>query len=116
MSEPIQLSNDRWYPQFHITAPSGWINDPNGLSFFNGRYHAFFQHHPYSATWGPMHWGHVSSTDLISWQHEPIALAPGEPNEDDADGIWSGSAVVHDDTLYAFYTGNRWVNSEASWV
>lgn len=111
MSEPIQLSNDRWYPQFHITAPSGWINDPNGLSFFKGRYHAFFQHHPYSATWGPMHWGHVSSTDLISWQHEPIALAPGEPGEDDTDGVWSGSAVVHDDTLYAFYTGNRWVNS-----
>ncbi len=110
MSEPIQLTNDRWYPRFHVTAPSGWINDPNGLCFFNGRYHAFFQHHPYSSTWGPMHWGHASSSDLATWQEEPIALAPGEPGDDDADGIWSGSAVVHEGILYAFYTGNRWVN------
>ena len=57
-----------------------------------------------------MHWGHASSADLLEWREEPIALAPGEPGSDDADGIWSGSAVVHDGTLYAFYPGNRWVN------
>lgn len=110
MPERTALLNDRWYPKFHVTAPSGWINDPNGLCFFNGRYHTFFQHHPYSPQWGPMHWGHSSSPDLATWKEEPIALAPGQPGEDDADGIWSGSAVIHDGTLYAFYTGNRWVN------
>lgn len=110
MSEPITCTNQRWYPAFHIAAPGGWINDPNGLCFFNGRYHAFYQHHPYSAQWGPMHWGHASSDDLAHWRHEPIALAPGAPGSDDADGIWSGSAFEHDGTLYVFYTGNRWAN------
>ncbi|UUA86697.1 glycoside hydrolase family 32 protein [Corynebacterium pseudogenitalium] len=108
--QPLRHTNDRWYPAFHVAAPGGWINDPNGLCFFDGRFHAFFQHHPYSPAWGPMHWGHASSADLLEWREEPIALAPGEPGSDDADGIWSGSAVVHDGTLYAFYTGNRWVN------
>ena len=67
---------DRWYPRTHIAANAGWINDPNGLCHFAGRYHVYFQHHPYSAQWGPMHWGHVSSADLVTWRHEPIALAP----------------------------------------
>lgn len=103
---------DRWYPAFHVAARAGWINDPNGLSYFNGRYHAFFQHHPYSTKWGPMHWGHVSSTDLVSWDREPIALAPSI--EADRDGCWSGSCVTGDDgNLYAFYTGNRWMDDPA---
>ena len=58
----------------------------NGLSFFKGRYQVYFQHHPYSTVWGPMHWGHLSSADLLTWRHEPIALAPGD--EVDADGVW----------------------------
>lgn len=110
MTEPITCTNQRWYPAFHIAAPGGWMNDPNGLCFFNGRYHAFYQHHPYSAQWGPMHWGHASSEDLAHWRHEPIALAPGAAGSDDADGIWSGSAFVHDGILHVFYTGNRWAN------
>lgn len=101
--------NDRWYPQFHIAAPAGWINDPNGLCFYQGRYHAYFQHHPHSSQWGSMHWGHVSSEDLVTWTREPIALAPSL--EEDRDGVFSGSAVEGDDgRLYAFYTGHRWRN------
>lgn len=99
---------DRWYPAYHIAARAGWINDPNGLAYYNGRYHVFFQHHPYGTQWGPMHWGHVSSTDLVHWDREPIALAPSI--EADRDGCWSGSCVTGDDgRLYAFYTGNRWL-------
>ena len=100
---------DRWYPTFHIAAPAGWINDPNGLSHFNGRYQVFFQHHPSSPEWGPMHWGHVSSSDLIHFRREPIALAPSL--EADRDGVFSGSAVTGPDgELEVFYTGHRWRN------
>lgn len=90
-------------PKYHITAPSNWINDPNGLIKFNGRYHIFYQYHPYSLTWGPMHWGHVVSDDLLHWEHFPIALTPGD--EFDKDGCFSGSAIVKDNRLYIFYTG-----------
>lgn len=101
--------NDRWYPTFHIAAEAGWLNDPNGLSYFNGRYQVYFQHHPFSTEWGPMHWGHVSSADMVTWRREPIAMAPS--TEADGDGVFSGSAVVGDDgNLYAYFTGHRWRN------
>lgn len=100
---------DRWYPRWHIAAAAGWINDPNGVCFYHDEYHVFFQHHPVDSSWGPMHWGHVSSPDLVHWRRESIALAPSTP--EDADGVWSGSCVVGDDgRLYAFYTGQRWRN------
>ena len=102
--------NPRWYPQVHLAPAAGWINDPNSISYFKGRYHAFFQHHPYSAQWGPMHWGHFSSEDLVTWKREPIALAPSE--EYDLDGVWSGCALEHQGKLYVFYTGNRWANGK----
>lgn len=101
--------NTRWYPKFHIAAPAGWINDPNGLSFFKERFQVYFQHCPSSPLWGPMHWGHVSSSDLVTWKREPIALAPNL--EADRDGVFSGSAVVSDEgVLHAYYTGHRWKN------
>ncbi len=62
---------------YHIMPRANWINDPNGLIQFKGEYHVFFQHHPYDEHWGPMHWGHVKSKDLIHWEHLPVALAPG---------------------------------------
>ena len=97
---------DSYYPAFHLAAPAGWINDPNGLCHFHGRTHVYYQHNPYETVWGPMHWGHLSSEDLITWKHEPIALAPSI--EADRDGCWSGSAVTGDDgLLYVFYTGYR---------
>ena len=52
-------------PSFHVTGGTGWINDPNGFSYYNGEYHLFYQYHPYSNEWGPMHWGHLSSKDML---------------------------------------------------
>ncbi|MBO5102364.1 MAG: glycoside hydrolase family 32 protein [Clostridia bacterium] len=90
-------------PAFHITGEVGWINDPNGLIYYNGRYHAFFQHHPYDTKWGPMHWGHVVSEDLTNWKYLPNALTPG--GDGDKNGCFSGSAIVYDGRLWLLYTG-----------
>ncbi|MCI2255809.1 glycoside hydrolase family 32 protein [Domibacillus sp. PGB-M46] len=95
---------------YHIMAPAGWINDPNGLIQFKGEYHVFYQHHPYSENWGPMHWGHVKSKDLVHWEHLPIALAPTEAYE--KDGCFSGSAVDDNGILTLIYTGNIFVDRE----
>ncbi len=90
-------------PAFHITGETGWINDPNGLIYYNGQYHAFFQHYPYDTKWGPMHWGHVVSDDLTNWKYLPIALTPGD--DCDKNGCFSGTAIVHDGKLWLMYTG-----------
>lgn len=76
-------------PQFHFTPPTHWMNDPNGLVYHEGVYHLFYQYYPEDIVWGPMHWGHAVSTDLVTWEHKPIALYP-----DDLGLIFSGSAVV----------------------
>lgn len=101
---------DDYYPQFHLAAAAGWINDPNGLVYINGVYHAFYQHHPYDQNWGPMHWGHATSRDLAHWQHQPIALAPGESY--DKDGCFSGCAVDDNGVLTLLYTGHVWLGKE----
>lgn len=90
-------------PAFHITGETGWINDPNGLIYYNGQYHAFFQYYPHDTKWGPMHWGHVVSDDLTNWKRLPIALAPG--GEGDMDGCFSGSAILHEGKMWLLYTG-----------
>lgn len=87
----------------HFEPEQGWMNDPNGLCYFQGRYHAFFQHNPYGPTWGPMHWGHAVTEDLLHWQELPIALCPDMPYEN-AGGCFSGSAVEKDGKLYLMYT------------
>ncbi len=76
-------------PQFHFSPEGKWMNDPNGLVFHKGVYHLFYQHYPEDIVWGPMHWGHAVSKDLVHWEHRPIALFP------DKNGyIFSGSAVL----------------------
>ena len=86
----ILNDNEEMYrPNFHFTPKKGWMNDPNGMFYFNGYYHLYFQHYPDSTIWGPMHWGHATSTDMITWKEQPIALYP-----DELGLIFSGSAVV----------------------
>lgn len=82
------------WPSYHITAWKNWINDPNGLVYYQGKYHVFYQHHPYEHKWGPMHWGHVISDDLYHWEHLPIALYPDENGT-----CFSGSAIVDHDNV-----------------
>lgn len=102
--------NNRYRLGYHIMAPANWINDPNGLVQYKGEYHVFYQHHPYDENWGPMHWGHVKSKDLVHWEHLPIALAPGDTC--DTDGCFSGSAVDNDGELTLIYTGHHYVDKE----
>ncbi len=91
-------------PAFHLCSRVGWMNDPNGFSFYGGQYHLFYQYHPYDSHWGPMHWGHAVSEDLLHWEYLPCALAPDTPYDDK--GCFSGSAVVLPDGRHALmYTG-----------
>ncbi len=76
-------------PQFHFTPEEKWMNDPNGMVYHKGVYHLFYQYYPEDIVWGPMHWGHATSKDLVTWKHKPIALFPDEHGL-----IFSGSAVV----------------------
>lgn len=91
-------------PLFHVTGGIGWINDPNGFSCYKGEYHLFYQYHPYSTKWGPMHWGHVKTKDFIRWERLPVALAPDQ--EYDQNGCFSGGALELDDgRQLLMYTG-----------
>ncbi len=104
ISENKALVNSQYRLKYHLMGEMGWINDPNGFVFFNGEYHLFYQHYPYDSVWGPMHWGHATSKDLITWEYQPIALAPDMPY--DKDGCFSGSAIEKDGKLYLLYTGH----------
>ncbi|MGN0465325.1 MAG: glycoside hydrolase family 32 protein [Lachnospiraceae bacterium] len=91
-------------PHFHLSTRTGWMNDPNGFSYYNGIYHMFYQYHPYDSHWGPMHWGHAVSKDLLNWEYLPAALAPDEFY--DKDGCFSGSAIeLPDGRQLLMYTG-----------
>ncbi|XP_072931583.1 sucrose-6-phosphate hydrolase-like [Epargyreus clarus] len=89
----------KWRLLYHVMPPVGWMNDPNGFSFYRGEYHLFYQFYPYDSAWGPMHWGHVSSEDLVTWKQLPTALLP------DNEMCFSGSAVTDGDTMILMYTG-----------
>ena len=88
--------------KFHFSPNKGWINDPNGLVFSNGKYHMFYQYYPDGLVWGPMHWGHAVSKDLLEWEELDIALYP-----DDLGMVFSGSAVKNKNNLIAFYTNHK---------
>ncbi|MED4072118.1 glycoside hydrolase family 32 protein [Priestia endophytica] len=110
IKKTTQNINPRYRLGYHIMGEGNWINDPNGLVQYKGEYHVFYQHHPYDENWGPMHWGHVKSKDLVNWEYAPIALAPGD--EYDRDGCFSGSAVNNDGELTLIYTGHNYINQE----
>ena len=88
------LYQEKHRPQIHFTPEANWMNDPNGMFYFKGKYHLFYQYYPDSTVWGPMHWGHAETEDLVHWKHLPIGLYP-----DSIGCIFSGGAVVdHDNT------------------
>ncbi len=98
--ENLAASDDNFRPNFHFTPKENWMNDPNGMFFYNGYYHLFFQHYPDDNVWGPMHWGHAISTDMVQWKELPIALEPDEKGY-----IFSGSAVVDIENTSGFGDG-----------
>jgi len=96
------MSKEKYYqekhrPQFHFSPEANWMNDPNGMVYLDGEYHLFYQYYPDSTIWGPMHWGHAVSKDLVIWEHLPIALYP-----DDLGHIFSGSAVIDKENSAGF--------------
>lgn len=95
-----QYYTEKYRPQFHFSPEEKWMNDPNGMVYYDGEYHLFYQYHPHGTTWGPMHWGHAVSKDLIHWEHLPIALAPDEHGM-----VFSGSAVVDWNDTSGFFNG-----------
>lgn len=113
---------DLYRPNFHFTPKKAWMNDPNGMFYYNGYYHLYFQYHPDSNVWGPMHWGHATSTDMITWREQPIAIYP-----DSLGTIFSGSAVVDISNssglgevsnaipIVAMYTSSKQLEGQDNW-
>jgi len=97
---------DRLRPAYHFLPPSNWMNDPNGLIQWRGRYHLFDQYNPNGAFHGTIHWGHAVTDDLVHWRDLPLALAP-TPDGPDKDGVYSGCAVDRDGVPMLMYTGIR---------
>ena len=94
-----------WYaephrPQFHFSPEKNWTNDPNGLVYYEGEYHLFYQYNPFGDKWGHMSWGHAVSKDLLAWEHLPLAIAEYENPSHDSTMIFSGTVVV-DKTIQA---------------
>jgi beta-fructofuranosidase len=105
------MATDPRRPQYHFLPASNWMNDPNGPIHFNGNYHLFYQFNPNGAVWGDMHWGHAISFDMVNWRHLPVALAP-TPSGPDADGCFTGTAVIKDGQVVVLYTGVHAVAAE----
>ncbi|TAP43522.1 glycoside hydrolase family 32 protein [Arthrobacter sp. S39] len=104
----IRAEADPHRPRFHFVSPAGWLNDPNGVSQWNGTYHLFYQYNPEGAFHHRILWGHATSTDLVNWTDRPVALEPSEgPDSPDADGCWSGVLVNDGGTPTLVYSGRH---------
>ncbi|MGS2778785.1 glycoside hydrolase family 32 protein [Robertmurraya sp. GLU-23] len=102
IKENKHKTNNR--PLFHFSPEIGWLNDPNGFSFYKGKYHLFYQYYPYDIVWNDMHWGHATTNDFVNWEYLPVAMANDKAY--DANGCFSGSAIEKDGKLYLIYTGH----------
>lgn len=99
-----KVNSDPYRLHFHLMAPTGWLNDPNGLCVIKGVNHIYFQYTPFSATWGLKSWGHYSTENWIDYTEHPIFLRPSVA--EDIDGVYSGSALVENNKIHYYYTGN----------
>ncbi|HBL74699.1 MAG: hypothetical protein A2W90_24245 [Bacteroidetes bacterium GWF2_42_66] len=98
-----EYNNEILRPQFHFSPEKNWMNDPNGLVYFEGEYHLFYQHNPFDLGWGYMHWGHAISKDLVHWEYLPIALAPdNNSKEKEYATAWSGSGLIDHNNICGF--------------
>ena len=107
--------SEKWRQKLHLEPPVGWLNDPNGLSFFKGKYHVYFQYAPDDAQGNAKKcWGHYESKNLTDWEFTGTVLVPDIP--EDKDGVYSGCAYVNDDMLNIFYTGNVKENGNFDYI
>lgn len=95
--------SDRWYPRLHARPHHGWVNDPNGVGYWDGQWHVMCQHNPHAEVWGDIQWAHLSSDDLVTWHEHRAALVPRD-GAIDSDGVWSGVAYLEDGDPVLVYT------------
>jgi fructan beta-fructosidase len=106
--KPVKTYDEIYRPQYHFTPEKNWHNDPNGLVFYKGEYHLFYQYNPFGKRWGNMHWGHALSTDLIHWQQLPIAIYPDNDSKDSIEcTAFSGSGIVDENNVTGLQKGSE---------
>ena len=108
------LTEGRFRLGHHLMPPVGWLNDPNGLCWYKGRYHVFFQYAPFNVEGGLKFWGHYTSEDLVDWKYEGTALYPDSPY--DCHGVYSGSALAESEKLHLFFTGNVKIDGDYDYI
>lgn len=115
MENRERIKNAKWRQRFHIEPPDGWLNDPNGLSFYKGEYHVYFQYSPIAADGHTRRgWGHYRGADLMHMAYDKAVMMPDIP--EDSHGVYSGSAIENDGVLHIFYTGNVKMEGDYDYV
>jgi fructan beta-fructosidase len=107
-NKPEKIFDELYRPQFHFSPAKNWQNDPNGLVYYKGEYHLFYQYNPFGNEWGYMHWGHAISTDLVHWEHLPIALSPDNDSKDkELCTAFSGCGLIDENNLTGLQIGDE---------